>query len=289
MTTFKNKTKMNYRYQYYKGIPIRLINRSYKNKNAKRYIINGTNQNVWIPNNHLEDDGTIKNGENIDYVFRKSVNQLTLAGITQAIIGIKRKTKQVIEIRYKFTDKELKQALNNLTILVDTREQKNEHILDAFNKLKVNYKVQKLDFGDYSCFIPKGSFEGQARDIYFTNDIAIERKASIDELAGNLKDDATRIRTELAHINKYNIKCYLFVEDYLFDKHIREGNYRSQYTPKTLYKRLKKQIEARYSTLIRPVHKDYIGSEIYNTLESYVYEKFRHEGWIEGVDVNDQR
>ena len=116
----------------------------------------------------------------------------------------------MIEIRYKFTDKELKQALNNLTILVDTREQKNEHILDAFNKLKVNYKVQKLDFGDYSCFIPKGSFEGQARDIYFTNDIAIERKASIDELAGNLKDDATRIRTELAHINKYNIKCYLF-------------------------------------------------------------------------------
>ena len=106
-------------------------------------------------------------------------------------------------------------------------------------------------------------------------------------MAGNLKDDATRIRTELAHINKYNIKCYLFVEDYLFDKHIREGNYRSQYTPKTLYKRLKKQIEARYSTLIRPVHKDYIGSEIYNTLESYVYEKFRHEGWIEGVDVND--
>ena len=93
MTTFKNKTKMNYRYQYYKGIPIRLINRSYKNKNAKRYIINGTNQNVWIPNKHLEDNRTIKNGENIDYVFRKSVNQLTLAGITQAIIGIKRKTK----------------------------------------------------------------------------------------------------------------------------------------------------------------------------------------------------
>ena len=88
-------------------------------------------------------------------------------------------------------------------------------------------------------------------------------------------------------INEHNIKCYLFVEDYLFDKHIREGNYRSQYTPKTLYKRLKKQIEARYSTLLRPVHKDYIGSEIYNTLESYVYEKFRHEGWIEGVDVND--
>ena len=188
-------------------------------------------------------------------------------------------------MRYKFTDKELKQALNKLTVLVDTREQSNQHILDAFNKLKVTYKVQKLDFGDYSCFIPKGSFEGQARDIYFSNDIAIERKASIDELAGNLKDDATRIRTELAHVNKYNIKCYLFIEDYLFDKHIREGKYRSQYDPKTLYKRLKKQIEARYNTLIRPVHKDYIGSEIYNTLEAFVYEKFRHEGWIEQNNI----
>lgn len=93
MTILKNKIKMNYSYQYYKGIPIRLINRNYKNKNAKRYIINGTNQNVWIPNKHLEDDGTIKKGENIDYVFRKSINQLTLAGITQAIIGIKKKTK----------------------------------------------------------------------------------------------------------------------------------------------------------------------------------------------------
>ena len=188
-------------------------------------------------------------------------------------------------MRYKFTDKELKQALNQLTVLVDTREQSNQHILDSFNKLKVPYKVQKLDFGDYSCFIPKGSFEGQARDIYFSNDIAIERKNSIDELANNLKDDATRIRTELAHINKYNIKCYLFIEDYLFDKHIREGKYRSQYDPKTLYKRLKKQIEARYSTLIRPVHKDYIGSEIYNTLEAFVYEKFRHEGWIEQNNI----
>ena len=83
MTTFKNKTKMNYRYQYYKGIPIRLINRSYKNKNAKRYIINGTNQNVWIPNKHLEEDGTIRQGENLDYIFIKAakMKKLKCAGV----------------------------------------------------------------------------------------------------------------------------------------------------------------------------------------------------------------
>ena len=53
---------------------------------AKRFVINHTNQNVWISNKHLEEDGTIKDTENIDYVFRKSIRQLELAGITQPII-----------------------------------------------------------------------------------------------------------------------------------------------------------------------------------------------------------
>ena len=77
---------MNYKTQYYKGIPLNLISRKYKNMKAKRFIINHTNQNVWIPNKHIKEE------ENIDYVFRKSVRQLELAGITQAIVGIKRRT-----------------------------------------------------------------------------------------------------------------------------------------------------------------------------------------------------
>ncbi len=83
---------MNYETQYYKGIPLNLIKRKYGNRMAKRFVINHTNQNVWIPNKHLEEDGTIKLMENIDYVFRKSIRQLELAGITQPIIGIKRRT-----------------------------------------------------------------------------------------------------------------------------------------------------------------------------------------------------
>lgn len=84
---------MNYKTQYYKGIPLNLISRKYKNMEAKRFIINHTNQNVWIPNKHLKEDGTIKELEDIDYVFKKSIRQLELAGITQAIVGIKRRTK----------------------------------------------------------------------------------------------------------------------------------------------------------------------------------------------------
>lgn len=85
---------LNFNMQYYKSIPLQLINRKYgKDCRAKRYTINKTNQNVWIPNKHLEEDGTIRIGENIDYVFRRSQNQLRYAGVTWAIPGIKRANK----------------------------------------------------------------------------------------------------------------------------------------------------------------------------------------------------
>ena len=83
---------MNFDTQYYKGIPLNLINRKYGNRNAKRFTINHTNQNVWIPNKHLQEDGTIVPGENIDYVFRKAQRQLELSGIHMPIPGIKRRT-----------------------------------------------------------------------------------------------------------------------------------------------------------------------------------------------------
>jgi hypothetical protein len=72
---------VNYKFQYYKGIKLQLIKRKYDRFKAKRFAINGTNQNVWIPNKHLSEDGTIKPTENIDYVFLKARRQLELAGV----------------------------------------------------------------------------------------------------------------------------------------------------------------------------------------------------------------
>lgn len=72
---------MNFSTQFYKGIPLKLINRKYGARKAKRFIINNTNQNVWIPNKHLEEDGTIKESEDLDYVFKRSRRQCELAGI----------------------------------------------------------------------------------------------------------------------------------------------------------------------------------------------------------------
>ena len=78
--------------QLYKGIKLQLIKRNYQGYSAKRFTLNGTNQNVWIPNKHLDQYGSIKNGENIDYVFRKAQRQLELAGYVEPIVGIKRRS-----------------------------------------------------------------------------------------------------------------------------------------------------------------------------------------------------
>ena len=169
-------------------------------------------------------------------------------------------------MRFKFTDTEIKKALKNLTIIVDSREKGNQHILKWFDANKIKYKIQALEHGDYSAFIPKGELKGVDRDIYFDKDIVIEKKASIDELAGNFsKADTPRLKSEFAHLCKNNTRVFLFIENQLFDRHIRNGKYRSQYDSKTLYARIK-GLEAEYNTIVRPVDDEYIASEIYNTL-----------------------
>ena len=174
-------------------------------------------------------------------------------------------------MNYKFSDAELKKVLKELVVLVDTREKSNKHILKWFEEKKIKYKIQKLDYGDYSAYIPKGGIYGIDRDIYFTQSICIERKGSIDEIAGNLKDGAVRLKNELMAFNKYNIKYFIFLEDNLFHKHLRNQNYRSLYDPKILYARLK-GLEAEFNTIIVPIGADYVAAEIYNTL----YYRIRH-------------
>lgn len=64
--------KYNVKTQYYHGIPLTLIVRkSYRYMHAKRFTLFNTNQNIWIPNCYLHEDGTIKNGVNLNWIFNK--------------------------------------------------------------------------------------------------------------------------------------------------------------------------------------------------------------------------
>ncbi|WP_307599657.1 ERCC4 domain-containing protein [Priestia megaterium] len=143
-------------------------------------------------------------------------------------------------IKYSFTDKEIKELLSGLVILVDTREQGNSHILKYFESHKIPHKKRKLDYGDYSAYLPKNEGLGIQRDIYLT--AAIERKNSVDELAATIKE---RIRFENELIRAQNSPFVLMVEDSKGYEKIVMGAYRSQYKAKALLGSLK-SFETRY-------------------------------------------
>lgn len=66
-----------------------------------------------------------------------------------------------------------------VTILADSREQENKHILDALNALGIKHQSRKLDIGDYS-------FAIDGRD--FATACAIERKSGPEEIYSNLME-----------------------------------------------------------------------------------------------------
>lgn len=41
-------------------VNLRLIERRYGNMKARRFLINNSNQNIWIPKGYVNEDGTIK-------------------------------------------------------------------------------------------------------------------------------------------------------------------------------------------------------------------------------------
>lgn len=66
----KEKVKKNLGDQYYGNVKLNVID-GHHNRGAKRFRLNDTNQNIWIPNCYLEEDYTIKSWANLDFIFNK--------------------------------------------------------------------------------------------------------------------------------------------------------------------------------------------------------------------------
>lgn len=188
-------------------------------------------------------------------------------------------------MRYRFTDNEFKVLLKNLVVIVDTREQVNNHILEYLDKKKKKYSVQKLDQGDYSCYIESNEETkklGVTRDWYFNNDIAVERKNSVDELVQSIKD-RDRFENEFARLVIYKTKVIVLVEDPNGYENILKGNYRSDYKPISFNASLETFI-ARYNLNVQFVDKQLSGYKIYQTMYYHVREVLKNKGYIEKVD-----
>lgn len=123
-----------------------------------------------------------------------------------------------------YTDKEIVEALKQLTIICDTREQVNGNITGYLESKKIPYVTRKLDTGDYSAMIG---------DMTLERDIVIEKKNGLDEIAGNFTADRQRFEDEFTRAKAEGLKVFLLVENATWSD-ILLHNYRSKLEPKSL-------------------------------------------------------
>lgn len=118
-----------------------------------------------------------------------------------------------------------------MTILVDTREKENQHLLDYWDKAKVSHKKKALSYGDYSFMLPQNIELNIDRDLYFDKEIIVERKGSLEELSGNLTQSRDRLEKELCLAPSTKV---LLVENGTY-KDMSCGNYKTQYNKKSYW------------------------------------------------------
>lgn len=118
------------------------------------------------------------------------------------------------------------EILENMVILVDTREKKNDHILKYFDRYKINYEIKKLDVGDYSYYIKPNKYISQGLNA--ENIFTIDRKQDVNEIVGNIIQDRERFEKELLKASFKKMRFYLLIEEAtVFDK-ILAGDYISK-------------------------------------------------------------
>ena len=163
-------------------------------------------------------------------------------------------------MKHYYTEKQLKELVSHMVILHTGNEQKNQHILDYFDKKKIKHKEKALKTGDYSFMIEACPELGFVRDTYFTDELCIERKNSVSELAINIKEKNERFLKELNRM--INIKnCYLLIENDSIDD-IIEHNYESKYNELAFLRQFL-GMQKRSDLYIYFVDKEHMGFMIY--------------------------
>lgn len=121
------------------------------------------------------------------------------------------------------TNKQKIDIISDMIIIVDTRENKWQHIEKYFKDNKLQYRLQKLDVGDYSFELPNYPH------LELDNKFIVERKGSLDELAGNFTKGRQRFAREFERMQK-DQKIHLVLENFTWRK-LLNGSYRSKFTP----------------------------------------------------------
>lgn len=117
-----------------------------------------------------------------------------------------------------------------MVILIDTREKQISHITDYWDSHKIAYKSLALPAGDYSFMLNAIPELDIPHDIYFYNDVMIERKNSLDELSGCFTQTRERFNNEWSRC--YAKRKYLLIERSNYQD-IINSNYKTDFNSKS--------------------------------------------------------
>ena len=177
-------------------------------------------------------------------------------------------------MKHYYTANEYKELLKQLRIVVTTNEQVNDHIIDFFDKRKIPYINRALKTGDYSARIDMCPSLGYSVDTYLTDELMIERKNSLSELASSINNEAFHYELKRAR----NIpNKYLLVEQANGWQGILEHDYRNKYSEKAFWNTLH-TLEVEYGLRIKFVPKEVMGLEIYTICKAVLDSKILKGG-----------
>lgn len=107
----------------------------------------------------------------------------------------------------------LDEIKKNIIVIVDSREQKNLHVLSRLSEKGIKFMVSALKYGDYSFYIQGNEEQGIEESIFFWDKVVVERKNSLLEIAGNFCKGRTRFYQEFAKAKNDGCKVTLMIED----------------------------------------------------------------------------
>lgn len=108
-------------------------------------------------------------------------------------------------------------------------------------------------------------------DIYFHRDCVLERKASLEELSGNLAQERERFEKEFLKAGNDGAKTYLMVEAPGGYSDIIAHRYKTEFAP-TAYMASLKTWEHRFGCNVQFISPEYSGYYIYSTFVYFARE-----------------
>lgn len=170
---------------------------------------------------------------------------------------------------------EIRECLESMTLLVDTREQPTERARKRIEQTGLVAERRKLDVGDYSCScrLPDG------KEFSLEKIVVIERKMSIDELCCCFGRERKRFEREFERARASGTKVYLVVENGTWEQ-VYNGKYRSKLTPQALVASID-AFRVRYGMQLDFCKADTTGKLIRDILYRHLKEL------LEGMELDD--